>query len=262
MQNQKYIDIHCHLPLNYFYRRIDALLEKYRLMGIQLIVSISQDYKDTKRSLELARKYPDNIIPTLGIHPWKAHKKLNELEFCEDILKENPNIRILGEIGLDYHFISQQQRHASQKEVFNHFLKLAERRRLPMMLHVKGAENEVANYIETSSLSGNFFCIHWFSGPTTILNRLADLDCYFSCGPALDYSPKHQNVAKVVHLDRILTESDGNVKYRGKIGHPGLIPEVIATISSLKQCPEDKVQHSILKNSYKYLRIPFPGFLR
>lgn len=236
-------------------------MEQYKLKGIQKIVSMSQDHKEARRSLELAHKFPSCIIPTLGIHPWKAHKKLNELEICDEILGQNPNIRVLGEVGLDYHFITQPARYTSQKEVFNHFLKLAERRRLPMMLHVKGAESEVADYIETSSLPGNFFCIHWFSGPSPILDRLADLDCYFSCGPALDYSPKHQMVAKVVHLDRILTESDGNVKYRGKVGHPGLMPKVIEAISSLKKRDRDEVQDSVLKNSYRYLKITIPEFL-
>lgn len=256
---QRYSDVHCHLPVNFFYRQIGTLMDQYQHSGIHLIVSISQEYKETERSLELATKFPEKIIPAMGIHPWKAHKKLQELEVFEELLRQNPNIRVLGEVGLDYHFITQRERYASQRVVFEYFLALGEKFTLPLMLHCKGAEADILEYIESSNLPGSFFCVHWFSGPPTILKRLIDIDCYFSCGPALEYSPKHQLVAKLVPINRLLTESDGNVKYQGKVGHPGLIPDVVAHITSLTRHPKDEVSRMVFKNAYEYLRMPAPN---
>lgn len=121
------------------------------------------------------------------------------------------------------------------------------------MLHVKGAESEIFDIITTSNIPGDYYCIHWYSGSPQILKRLIDLDCYFSCGPALKYSKKHQKVPQMVPINRLLTESDGNVKYQGEIGHPGLMPHVVDLISDTTKYNSDFIQEIVLKNSIRYL---------
>ena len=253
VHSARYIDIHCHLPDNYFFKNISAHISKWLQQGLRYIVSVSQDHKESLRSIELSKKYPNIVIPALGIHPWKAHKKHTELDLFEQLITKNPNIRILGEIGLDYHFVSQKERYSFQKMVLEFFLDLAEKRSLRVMLHVKGAEKEITRYIETRNLPGKYCCIHWYSGPSSILKKLIDLDCFFSCGPALSYSRKHQQVIKSVPSNRLLTESDGNVKYQGRIGHPGLMSEVIDLIADITNQNRTELQQHIIENSLCYL---------
>lgn len=251
IKSKFYIDAHCHLPDNYFFKDINTYISQWRQQGLMYVVSVSQDYAESLRSIELSKKYPE-VIPAIGIHPWKAHKKHNEIEHFDRLLSENKEIRILGEIGLDYHFISQEERYSLQKKVLDFFFAQAEERDLRLMLHVKGAEAEIANYIETRTLSGKNCCIHWYSGSPQILKKLVDLDCYFSCGPALSYSPKHQKVPKIVPLSRLLTESDGNVKYQGRVGHPGMIPEVVELLANLTDQDTNELQQLVFQNSLCY----------
>ncbi|MFW9904898.1 MAG: TatD family hydrolase [Candidatus Thorarchaeota archaeon] len=248
-----YIDVHCHLPNNYFFRDIGTYIPQWFQQGLLHIVSVSQDYKESLRSIELSKKYPEMVIPTIGIHPWKAHKKYSELKLFDKLLNENEEIGILGEIGLDFHFISQKERYPFQDKVLTFFFEQAEKRNLRVMLHVKGAEEEIVRYIETRTLPGKNCCIHWYSGPFQTLLKLIDLDCYFSCGPALNYSRKHQQVLKSVPFDRLLTESDGNVKYQGRVGHPGMMSEVLDLITNITNTNRGDLQQRIINNSLCFL---------
>ncbi|MHA2227515.1 MAG: TatD family hydrolase [Candidatus Hodarchaeales archaeon] len=247
-----YVDIHCHLPEKYFFKNINEYIKRWSEQKITNIVSMSQNYKDSLCSLELSQKYPE-VIPAVGIHPWKAHKSHIELDNFKKLLEENKTIKILGEVGLDYHSISQKDRYPYQKKVVDFFFHQAEQRKYRLMLHVKGAEEEITNTIETNNVPGSHCCIHWYSGPIQTLKKLIDLDCYFSCGPALSYSAKHQKIPRMVPIDRLLTESDGNVKYQGQVGHPGMMPEVITQIANLRGEPKTQIAEIVFQNSYCYL---------
>ena len=249
-----YIDVHCHLPVNYFYKSIDIYVKSWIQIGLKYIVSVSQNHMESIRSLELANKF-QNIMPAIGIHPWKAHKKHNELETLKELIINHKEIRILGEIGLDKHFIKEKDRYPLQQKVLDFFFELAEQGNYKLMLHVKGAEEEIINRIETSTVPGHHCCIHWFSGSTNLLKKFIDLDCYFSCGPALEYSPQHQQVPKMIPIERLLTESDGNVKYRGQVGHPGLIPEVVDRLANLTELPHNEMKQIVLNNFLRFIEI-------
>ena len=140
-------------------------------------------------------------------------------------------------------------------KVLYYFFELGEKGDYRLMLHVKGAENEIIDQIESSSISGQECCIHWFSGSLNQLKKMIDLDCYFSCGPALKYSPRHQQVPKMAPLERLLTESDGNVKYQGQIGHPGVIPQVIDQLALLTEHSHQQIKEIVIKNFYEFLKV-------
>ncbi|MFX0172120.1 MAG: TatD family hydrolase [Candidatus Hodarchaeota archaeon] len=247
-----YIDIHCHLPENYFFKTIETHVTQWKQKNITFVISVSQTYDESLKSLDLARKYSE-IIPAVGIHPWKAHKREHELKEFEKLITKTKEIRILGEIGLDYHFVSQKDFYSIQQRILGFFFKQAEKHDLKLMLHVKGAEPDIVNFIESSTVPGNHCCIHWFSGLFQTLKKLVDLDCYFSCGPALRYSKKHQKVPKIVPLDRLLSESDGSVKYKGEIGHPGLITVVVKLIADILNQEPNNLRDIIFQNSLEYL---------
>jgi TatD DNase family protein len=104
-------------------------------MGLKNVVSVSQNYRESIRTLELEKKYPMVIIPAIGIHPWKAHKKYEELDLIKELLSQH-QVKILGEIGLDKHFIKQKERYPFQYKVLDFFIELAERGDYRLMLHI------------------------------------------------------------------------------------------------------------------------------
>jgi len=93
---------------------------------------------------------------------------------------------------------------------------------------------------------------HWFSGPVELLPRIAERGDYVSEGPPVAFSNGIQQVVRVVSLERLLTETDGPVRYYGlfkdKPTTPAFIPEVVKAISRVKGVDESQVAGQILRN--------------
>ena len=190
-----YIDIHCHLADNYFWKQIGELIPKWKNLNITKIGAMATNIKSSIRNLELAEKYPEIILPAIGRHPWGAHKfNEKEQEVFEELL-ENQKVVIIGEIGLDYYFIKEPEKYPKQIEVFQYFLKQAQRKSKPVMLHTTGAEKTICEILSTEKLTINV-CCHWYSGPEKELRILTNKGCYFSINPAIIRSKNQQRSAR------------------------------------------------------------------
>jgi len=248
----EYIDCHCHLAENYFYKHIKEFIQEWNEKGIKQIGAMATNGKTAKRTIELATTFPETIVAGIGRHPWGAHKTTEEelLKFEEWISK--PEVKIIGEVGLDHYFIREPEKWEKQREVFRFFLDMAEKYQKPLMIHSTGAEKEIFELLETRKLKTNV-CFHWFSGDISILTKLMDLGAYFSINPAVAQSKRHQQVVQTVAMDHLLTESDGTVKFRGEIGTPLLMPFVCKEIAKRKKIPFEAVVQAVQTAFEKYL---------
>ncbi len=253
----KLVDVHCHLAFNYFYKNMEDWMQKWKKNNVFLIGAVSMKLSEIKKTKDLADRYPDMIVPGYGIHPWKAHKvKEQDLETLKTMIiseLEKGRKFFLGEIGLDHYFIKEKERYPAQKKVLNFFFELASKNNIPVNLHVTGAEKEVLEMIETWSLKPYLVNVHWYSGPINVLKKLVDLGVYFSITPAISYSLTHQRVVEQVPIEQLLTESDGNVKYKGIIGEPSLVSTVVEKISEIKGIDILEVEKQVIENVNRYL---------
>jgi Tat protein secretion system quality control protein TatD with DNase activity len=78
-----------------------------------------------------------------------------------------------------------------------------------------------------------------------------DRGYYFSITPAISYSPVVKNVVLNVDKEHLLLESDGPVKYSGKVGVPTMVRNVLNTVSKLKEIPAPELETQILENTMK-----------
>lgn len=77
------------------------------------------------------------IIPAFGIHPWNAPAHVDRLDKLAEAIDQTP---LIGEIGLDHHFVKDSSRYLAQRKVFEFFLQEARRSNKIVNLHSKGAE--------------------------------------------------------------------------------------------------------------------------
>ncbi|MHA1685552.1 MAG: TatD family hydrolase [Candidatus Heimdallarchaeaceae archaeon] len=256
----QFYDIHCHIVKNYFRKNLDAFLTQWTNEGLVKVVSMAMKYSESVKNIELGQNY-SQIIPGIGIHPWKAKKPLDESlkdQFINLLsLKDRP--LVIGEVGLDYHFIKIQERYPYQKQFFTFFLELAEQFHLPVSLHLKGAEKEGAEILTSFNLKPTQVLIHWYSGPLDVLKEFQQRGYYFSINPSVLTTSTHVRVAELVPLEQLLTESDGDVKYiignKKIIGSPALIPASISKIADIKNLPQDEIVNSLLSNAKSYLML-------
>jgi len=236
-----YIDAHAHLDRYDLLGQeaLDAALHEIDHHRI-FTLSNSMDIPSYKRNLEIAEK-SQLILPIFGIHPWNAPEYAHTLGDVDALITHSP---ILGEIGLDYHFVQDRTKYPLQRQVLQYFLSAAQDQGKIICLHTKGAEEAVLEMIDSYKLPG--LLVHWYSGPEDIFKEFITRDAYFTFGAELLSSKHIQDLAKWVPLDRLLTETDNPGGPKSLTGHPGmpnLIVDVVEYLAELRnQSPERMVK--------------------
>lgn len=243
-----YIDAHNHLYL--YKENIDIALDQINRNRI-----LTLDCAINEESYLFAKKMAEDnplIIPCFGIHPMEAHKYRHSLERYEEYIKETP---MIGEIGLDYHWVEDKTTYPLQKKVLQFFLEKAIEYNKVVNLHTKGAEEEILHYIKVYGLRSPI--IHWYSGPLHIFKELLDLDCYFTISVDIGYSKRTQEIIEHLPMDRMLTETDGPTALEwvnGEYGYPDYIMNIIEKIAQIKDLEPLELKEKVWEN-YKRIII-------
>lgn len=242
-------DIHCHVNL---YLVLEEILNDAQVCGVQKVIGVAMSAMSQERILEISTKHPQ-IYPALGIHPQEVEENpmiRSQLpSIIELIAKNKDQLCAIGEIGLDHHFVKNEELYPLQKDIFEEMLTLAQKFQLPVNLHTKGAEQQVFDTLPSYNIPS--VNIHWYSGPEHLLKQGIDRGYFFSITPALSYSPAVKKTVEMVNLDHFLLESDGPVEYRGKAGTPAMIKEVLKSIAKLKNLSESDLEAQIEENTRK-----------
>ena len=114
------VDAHVHLDR--YGEDIESTLAEIRQMQV-LTITVSMDIESYKVARILAKEEP-LITPGFGIHPWNASKFVSSLDQLLPYIAEAP---VIGEIGLDYHFVEDASAYPAQREVFDFLLDAASR---------------------------------------------------------------------------------------------------------------------------------------
>ncbi len=238
-----YIDFHTHIDF-YKTHELQKVYDDINKNNIKAI-SCATDEISYKDNLEFSKECY-NIIPTFGIHPWKVTSKLPNLDMYDDYIK---NSKIIGEVGLDFHWVEDESTYEPQIEVFKHFVQKAKVYDKFLNIHTKGAEELIYNILNKENMLEKSI-IHWYSGDIYTLRKFIDANSYFTLSVDLDTSQKSQEIAKLVPLDRILAETDGPTSLEwvnGVYGMPGEIINVYNNICNTKGICLDELKYNINK---------------
>jgi TatD DNase family protein len=222
-------------------------IESHRIFSL----SNSMDIPSYKRSLEISERNV-LILPIFGVHPWNAPAYADRLEDLQGPITGSP---ILGEIGLDFHFIQDRSEYPFQKKVFNYFLAAAQDQGKIICLHTKGAEEAVLEILDAYTFPG--ILVHWYSGPEDILKAFIERDIFFTFGVELLSSKHIQNLVLQVPLERLLTETDnpgGARSLNGRPGMPSLIIDVVDKLAELRGMERDEVTKVVQSNLIQLTR--------
>jgi TatD DNase family protein len=231
------IDAHTHIAK--YENNLDKVIREINEHKI-LTISNSMDVLAYERNLKIAGECK-LIIPTFGIHPWTVTENSHKLESLKKYIDRSP---IIGEVGLDHHFIAESTKYNIQNQVFEYFLESAREQDKVVIVHTKGAEREVLDYLKHYDIKRSI--IHWYSGPEKLIDQFLELGCYFTIGVEIFNSRKIKSLAKKLPADKILTETDNPGAYqwlKNKHGMPSLIQMVAATLAKVRKISiEDTTQ--------------------
>jgi TatD DNase family protein len=240
------IDVHCHANL---YLNLDRIVNEAENEGVSKIIAVSMSAKSLERVIDVSKKY-SQIYPALGIHPEEVRMNKEIADQLDSVRcyinNHKEEICAIGEIGLDHHFVKEEDLYPLQRTIFEKMLDLAQKLNLPVNLHTKGAEKEIFDLLPSYDLPNAN--IHWYSGPEQFLKQGIDRGYYFSITPAISYSTAVRNVVSMVNEERLLLESDGPVKYSGAAGTPSMVRNVLDSVSKIKGIDPSLLEEKILNN--------------
>ncbi len=249
------VDAHCHIATKSFTKEWIKNLKKWEQTGLSAIIGTSMTIKECEQILALARD-SSIIMPAIGIHPWQVKKSIEQdsvYSYFNRLITEHPEIQVLGEVGLDYYHVKKPERHTFQREVFDLLCSLAKDHSLRMTIHSPDAVTDILSFLKQYNIPGRHCIFHWFSGTSEELQRVIEYGCFFSITPAVEYAYRHQQTALNAPKNKILTESDGDVKYRTGIrGSPLVIPYVIEQLAQLWGSNLKNVKKQVWQNFQRF----------
>ena len=180
-----------------------------------------------------------------------------DLDKFELLLDENrEHVKAIGEIGLDWKYTQDQEKRNRQKEIFQFFLGIADKRRLPIVVHSRLAVDEVLD--ELSKFSPPNVLLHWYDGPAEKLELIRDRGYFVSIGPALVYSERISEIARKADLSMVLSETDGPVAhrgpFRGRMTQPSFVIDVVRKLAEIKSESVEAVRDAIWSNFQKLMQ--------
>jgi TatD DNase family protein len=255
-----YIDAHAHLDRFEHVEEegLENALEEITREQI-LTISNSMDIVSYERNRAIAMQ-SELILPIFGIHPWNARQFVDRLDEIDDLIEDSP---MVGEVGLDHHWVKESREYAAQEDVLRHFLQAAESQNKVVHLHTKGAEEEILGLLDDYDLPR--VVVHWYAGPLDILQSLASRGVYFTVGIEVSYSAHIQRIAQLIPGRQLLTETDnpgGPKSYLGRPGFPTLIREVVSGLAGVRNTSPAAVQETVRRNLVQLIngdpRVPQP----
>jgi len=240
--NDMFIDAHTHLDK--YGCQLSAVIGEIEANQI-FTWNVSMDLESYAKGKELDASC-QYVISSFGIHPWNApdvHKNLHSLD---PLIADSP---MIGEVGLDYHFVTERTNYDLQRDVFEYFVSRAVAQNKILNIHSKGAEADVDSIL--GALNARRAIVHWYSGPLNVLDELTDEGVYITVGVEMLFDPHIQSVAKAVPAELLLTETDNPGGYRwltGITGMPALIKSVVDKLSELRGWQPQQTKQIVLEN--------------
>lgn len=215
------------------------------------IVNVGFDEKSSVKALEQAAKHTA-LFATVGLHPHDASDfSPRTIDFLDSLAADSKVVAI-GETGLDNYYVHSP--FEKQKEAFEAHLELAERVRLPVVIHCRDCYPELAETLKTSYNPDHVpWQVHCFSGNELELAELIELDCYFSVGGMVTFKNfGGQELIRAMPPDRLLLESDSPYlaphPRRGRRNDPSLLVYTAEAVAAILETEQEELSRVTNEN--------------
>ncbi len=249
-------DTHAHYADSAFDGDRDELLKSLPEKGIKYIMLASTDIDSSFRNTELAEKY-DYIYTAVGIHPEDiAGTPADYISVLDKIIKSNPKVKAIGEIGLDYHYEGYDRE--KQIQIFREQLEFAESIGYPVIVHSRDATEDTMKLLREYKPRG---VMHCFSGSAETAKEIINLGMYISFTGVLTYKNARKALESlaVIPNDRFMLETDcpymSPVPMRGKRCDSSMIPYTAEKAGEIKGMTTQEILDITCRNGMKLFSI-------
>jgi TatD DNase family protein len=250
------IDSHCHLDFADFDAERDELIDRAHASGVKQMVTISTRVGKLDTLLVLTERYP-SVFCSVGTHPNNADEELDVT--ADDLVRlaeANAKVVAIGECGLDYFYDTQKPE--DQKTGFRRHIEAARRTQLPLVIHSRSADDDMAAILTEETGKGAFpFILHCFSAGQALADTGVALGGYVSFSGILTFpkSTELRDIAKTVPMDRLLVETDAPYlapkRWRGKRNEPSYVVNTAEVLAEVKGVSYEEMARITTENAFR-----------
>ncbi|WP_304618916.1 TatD family hydrolase [Paracoccus sediminilitoris] len=226
------VDSHCHLDFPDFDGEHDDLISRAQAAGVSRMVTICTRLRLEPQVRALAEAH-DGVFYAAGTHPMSVADE--PMAQVDDLvaLAQHPKFVGIGETGLDYHYTAESA--AAQQESLLIHIEAARQTRLPLIIHARDADDDMARILTREHKAGAFSCVmHCFSSSAELGRAALDLGFYLSMSGIATF-PRSQDLRDIfaaAPIDRILVETDSPYlappPHRGRRNEPAYVAKTAA----------------------------------
>lgn len=245
------IDSHAHITSPEFDTDRDAVLQRATDANITKIIEVGFNMASSK--LAVAFSHTSSMVyHAVGIQPFYATKPdAQQLEVLAELITDTTVA--IGEIGLDFHYDVCPK---AQEKLFLKQLELARVTNLPVILHLRDADEQMCALIQAGILDGLRGVLHCFSGGHALAEAALGKGFYISLPGTVTFKNYKNNlVVQAIPDDRLLVETDAPylapVPQRGKRNEPSFITNTVTQIAQIRNQTPDHIATITTQNAHQ-----------
>jgi len=241
------IDSHCHLDLSKFDKDRAAVVQHALDNNVYKIVNPGIDLNHSQQAIVLSDEY-SAVYAAVGIHPNSSDTFDEETIDQLRAMAQHAKVVAIGEMGLDYYWDKVEP--AQQKIAFEAQLELAAQLGLPVIIHSRESNEDVASILrawvacpafKNSPLANRPYAgvLHAYSGDLALAEEAYTWNFVLSLGGPVTFKNAralHELVPQL-RLDRLMLETDAPFltphPHRGGRNEPAYIPLICQQIANL-----------------------------
>lgn len=266
----KLVDVHAHLTFDEFKENLSEVLARAKRAGVEMIIVSGIGPKSNREALDLMKKHPKIIKCSFGIYPVDAVAKLlkegkddvqRELEIFdvgEELgwIKEHKEECVaIGEVGLDYKMVVEEEAREEQRNILKRIIELAKEIDKPLVIHSRGGEEDVLRILEENNFSNAD--MHCFTASKKLIKKGVEQGLYFSIPAVITRLEHFKMLAEIVPIEQLLTETDCPylTPEVGRRSEPMDVKYTIKEIARIKNLSEEEVARRIRENAKKLFKV-------
>lgn len=253
-------ETHGHYDDTQFDEDREQLIAEFLEKDIDKVMNVGADMQSSRNSVELAAKYPQ-FYAAVGVHPSEVGELTEtDIQELKSMVLDNPKVRAIGEIGLDYHFDDDPPRDV-QKKWFIRQLELVQELGMPIIIHSRDAASDTMEILKDMDGGRNGGVIHCYSYNVEQAREYIKMGFNIGVGGVVTFknSRKLQEVVEDIPLEKIVLETDSPymapVPFRGTRNSALNIPYIAEKIAEIKGVPVQKVYYQTYANALKMYKM-------
>jgi len=249
------VDSHCHLDFPDFSTELDAVVSRARAVGIGRMVTISTRVKRHAQILAIAERFSE-VFCSVGTHPHYSDEELDIDSARLIAIAKHAKVVAIGEAGLDY-FRNNSPRDA-QEQSFREHIKAARESALPLVIHSRDCDVDMARILREESGKGAFPAVlHCFTGGRELAFTAIELGHYVSFTGILTFknSDALREIAAALPADRVMVETDAPylapLPFRGKRNEPAFVTETAKVLAQTRGVADEDIARQTTENFFR-----------